>query len=207
MEREFRVGIRVDDLCRACKMVRDHTVMAVGEGVVRVLCDFCGSQHNYRGGARAATRPSRSAGGSATPPTELYFPPVSDRETSEAAMDSSETTTNAAELERMIRRVFREESGLTPVVPADKWHGGEMVLRPGRDGVQEKSLPIETFFSKIVMLRNRLRTMEQQINAAEIPVELKLKLQGYLTACYGSLTSFNILFADEDDRFRGAGKS
>ena len=122
-------------------------------------------------------------------------------------MDSSETTTNAAELERMIRRVFREESGLTPVVPADKWHGGEMVLRPGRDGVQEKSLPIETFFSKIVMLRNRLRTMEQQINAAEIPVELKLKLQGYLTACYGSLTSFNILFADEDDRFRGAGKS
>ena len=207
MEREFRVGNRVDDLCRACKMVRDHTVAAVGEGVVRVLCDFCGSQHNYRGGARAVMRPAKSTSGSAPPPTELYFPQVSDRETSEAAMDSSETTTNAAELERMIRRVFREESGLTPVVPADKWHGGEMVLRPGREGVQEKIWPIETFYSKIVMLRNRLRTMEQQINSAEIPNELKLKLQGYLTACYGSLTSFNILFADEDDRFRGAGKS
>ena len=188
-------------------MVRDHTVAAVGEGVVRVLCDFCGSQHNYRGGARAVMRPTKSGRISAPPPTELYFPPVSDRETSEAAMDSSETTTNAAELERMIRRVFREESGLTPVAPADKWHGGEMVLRPGREGVQEKIWPIETFFSKIVMLRNRLRTMEQQINAAEMPNELKLKLQGYLTACYGSLTSFNVLFADEDDRFRGAGKS
>jgi hypothetical protein len=203
---DFRVGVRVDDLCRACKMVRDHTVTAVGEGVVRVLCDFCGSQHNYRGGARAASRPSRAGSSAVTPPTDPYFPPVSERETSEAAMDSSGTTTDAAELERTIRRVFREESGLTPVAPAAKWRGGDMVLRPGREGVQEKSWPIETFFGKIVMLRNRLRTMEQQINAAEIPAELKLKLQGYLTACYGSLTSFNVLFADDDDRFRGAGK-
>jgi len=211
MDRELRVGIRVDDLCRACKMVRDHTVVAVGEGVVRVLCDYCGSQHNYRGGARApgaraVTHRPKTADGPTGSSAEIYFPPVSERETSEEAMESPDTTTNAAELERMIRRVFREESGLTPVVPADKWHGGEMVLRPGREGVQEKSWPIETFFSKVVMLRNRLRTMEQQINGAEIPSELKIKLQGYLTACYGSLTSFNVLFAEEDDRFRGAGK-
>lgn len=113
---------------------------------------------------------------------------------------------NTAELEMMLRKVIREETGMTPVVPADRWRGGEMVLRPADDSVQEKSWPIETFFSKIVMLRNRLRVMEQQINATDIPTDVKLKLQSHLTGCYGSLTSFNVLFADEDDRFKGASK-
>jgi hypothetical protein len=110
-----------------------------------------------------------------------------------------------SELERVLRRIIREESGLTPAVLADKWRDGQLVLRPGQEGLQEKSLPIETFFSKIIMLRNRLRVMEQQINGAEIPDALKIKLQGYITACYGSLTSFNVLFADDDDRFKGSG--
>ena len=108
------------------------------------------------------------------------------------------------DLELLLRRIIREETGLTPVPIADKWQGGEMVLRPGRTGLQEKSWPIETFFHKVVMLRNRLRVLEQQINGAEIPEDLKLKLQGYITGCYGTLTSFNILFADEDDRFHGS---
>ena len=109
------------------------------------------------------------------------------------------------DLEQLLRRVLREETGLTPVVPSDKWRGGDLVLRPGRDGLQEKSWPIDTFFHKVVMLRNRLRVMEQQINATDLPADVKVKLQGHITACYGSLTSFNVLFADEDDRFRGAG--
>lgn len=110
------------------------------------------------------------------------------------------------DLEMLLRRVMRDELGLTPVVPADKWRGGDLVLRPGKPGLQEKSWPIETFFSKIVMLRNRLRVLEQQINAQdELPADAKLKLQGYITACYGSLTSFNILFARDDDRFKGSG--
>ena len=79
------------------------------------------------------------------------------------------------------------------------------MLRPGRADVQEKTWPIETFFNKVVMVRNRLRTLEQQVNAADIPQELKVKLQGYITGCYGSLTSFNVLFADDEDRFRGSG--
>jgi hypothetical protein len=87
---------------------------------------------------------------------------------------------------------------------AEKWQNGEMVLRPGKAGLQEKAWPIETFFHKVVMLRNRLRVLEQQINGAEIPEELKIKLQGYITGCYSTLTSFNILFADEEDRFRGS---
>ena len=108
-------------------------------------------------------------------------------------------------LEALLRRVIREETGLTSVTPAEKWRGGDLVLRPGKPGVQEKSWPIETFFHKIVMLRNSLRTLEQQVNASELPDDQKLKLQAYITGCYGSLTSFNVLFAEEDDKFAGSG--
>src|SRR5437867_4318811 len=86
-----------------------------------------------------------------------------------------------------------------------KWRGGSLVLRPGTAGLQEKSWPIETFFHKVVMVRNRLRTLEQQVNSLEAPEDVKVRLQGYITGCYGSLTSFNVLFADEDDQFKGSG--
>jgi hypothetical protein len=109
------------------------------------------------------------------------------------------------DLELLLRRVIREEAGVTPVAPAPKWRGGTLVLRPGTAGLQEKTWPIETFFNKIVMLRNRLRTLEQQVNASDLPDDVKLKLQGYVTGCYGSLTSFNLLFANEDDQFKGSG--
>jgi hypothetical protein len=118
---------------------------------------------------------------------------------------SSSTSLRASDLELLIRRIIREESGLTPVAPAEKWRGGQLVLRPGKPGVQEKTIPIDSFFNKIVMLRNRLRTLEQQVNASELPDDQKLKLQAYITGCYGSLTSFNVLFADEGDRFVGTG--
>ena len=81
------------------------------------------------------------------------------------------------------------------------------MLRPGRPGLQEKKWPIESFFHKVVMLRNRLRTLEQQVNASDLPEDEKVRLQSYVTGCYGSLTSFNVLFADEADHFRGAGGS
>ena len=108
------------------------------------------------------------------------------------------------DFETIIRRIIREETGLTSVAPAEKWRGGQLVLRPGKPGVQEKAWPIETFFNKVVMVRNRLRTLEQQVNASDLPDDQKLKLQAYITGCYGSLTSFNVLFADEDDRFFGS---
>ena len=106
-----------------------------------------------------------------------------------------------SDLEATIRRIIREESGLTPVVPAEKWRGGQLVLRPGKPGVQEKVIPIDTFFNKIVMLRIRLRTLEQQVNASEIPDDQKIKLQGYITGCYGSLTTFNVLFREKESGF------
>jgi hypothetical protein len=114
---------------------------------------------------------------------------------------------NGLDFEMLLRRIIREETGLTPVPMAEKWHGGEMVLRPGKADLQEKAWPIETFFHKVTMLRNRLRVLEQQINGAEIPEDLKIKLQSYITGCYGTLTSFNILFAEEEDRFHGSSGS
>ena len=115
------------------------------------------------------------------------------------------TLQGSEDLELLLRRVIREESGVTPVAPAEKWRGGTLVLKPGAPNLQEKTIPIETFFHKIVMLRNRLRTLEQQINASDLPDDAKVKLQGYISGCYGSLTTFNVLFADEDDRFVGSG--
>jgi hypothetical protein len=117
-------------------------------------------------------------------------------------MPASDT---AADLEVLLRRIIREETGITPVVPADKWRGGTLVLRPGTAGLQEKSWPIETFFHKVVMLRNRLRTLEQHVNASALTEAEKVKLQSYVSGCYGTLTSFNVLFADEDDHFKGSG--
>ena len=112
---------------------------------------------------------------------------------------------STTDLELLLRRIIREETGITTVTPAEKWRGGALVLRPGTPGLQEKSIPIETFFHKVVMLRNRLRTLEQQVNASDLPDDAKVKLQAYVSGCYGSLTTFNVLFADEDDQFQGSG--
>jgi hypothetical protein len=151
------------------------------------------------GQTRAARSDGGPAGSSRGASDREPFPIVSEREVTMNAEGSH------MDLERLLRRVIREETGITPVAPADRWRGGQLVLRPSAQGVQEKSWPIETFFHKVVMLRNRLRTLEQQINAAELPDDVKVKLQGYITGCYGSLTSFNVLFADEDDQFKGSG--
>jgi hypothetical protein len=232
--RRRRAGERVADLCRACKLTREHTVMAVDAGgrVLRVVCGFCGSEHNYRGGgdeapARARPRPA------AAPPPRLRPsapgpPNATGREDNRAdppqagslplrgegtgwGVDERNrapgmtTSDDTSALELLLRRVLREELGLTRAAPADKWRGGELVLRPGKPGLQEKNWPIDSFFHKIVMIRNRLRTLEQQLNASELPEDAKLRLQAYVTGCYGSLTSFNVLFADEEDQFHGSG--
>lgn len=209
--RAFRAGESLDDYCRACKLDRRHTVVAAdADGrPIRVVCDYCRSEHNYRGGSRMdATPRAGSTGAPATAPARggtssarEAVPIVTERERTAPPMTSGATD----DLELLLRRVIREETGLTPVTPAEKWRGGRLVLQPGAPGLQERSWPIETFFHKVVMVRNRLRTLEQQLNASDLPAETKVKLQGYITGCYGSLTSFNVLFADEDDEFKGTG--
>ena len=157
------------------------------------------------GGARAPARPDRSPDSSqqirhsTSGDRASELPLVTDRERQSPPVSHDPSN---PDLELLLRRVIREETGLTPVAPAEKWRGGHFVLRPNRPGVQEKSWPIETFFHKVVMLRNRLRTLEQQVNASDLPDDVKVKLQGYVSGCYGSLTSFNVLFADEEDQFK-----
>ena len=226
--RPYRAGETIEDVCRACKLDRMHTVIAVdGRGhPVRVECDYCHSQHNFRGGARDAPRhtPStaRPSAPRATPPTVAPrvshpvvqpersrstdappIPLVSERE--RIAEPMSMSTHESIDLELLLRRIIREETGLTPAVPAEKWRGGTVVLKPGNPALQERTWPIDTLFHKIVMIRNRLRTLEQQVNGMDLPEDVKIKLQGYVTGCYGSLTSFNVLFAEEADQFKGAG--
>jgi hypothetical protein len=209
-------GESIEDYCRACKTDRLHTIVAVdGTGMpLRVVCGYCDSEHNFRGGPRigdggGGSPASRTfnAGAAAAPRPRATaaerepLPIVSERETTGRAMTNSGGTDD---LELLLRRIVREEAGVTPVVPAEKWRGGTLVLRPGASGLQEKTIPIDALFHKIVMIRNRLRTLEQQVNASDLPDDAKVKLQTYITGCYGSLTTFNVLFADEADQFSGA---
>ena len=142
--RRYRAGEPITDLCRACHALRGHTVIAADPGgrALRVMCDFCGSQHDYRGGDNRVPVGGPIVG-TAVPRSEgEAFPLASERERTEAVMSSA----GGDDLELMLRRVLRQELGLTAVVPAEKWRGGELVLRPGKPGLQEKKWPIETFF-------------------------------------------------------------
>jgi hypothetical protein len=109
------------------------------------------------------------------------------------------------EFRRVLRQVISEELGVGEVELGGRWQGGEVVLKPGKEGTQEKRIPLESFFHKIVMLRDRLRVLEQKINTHGVLTdEDKVQLQQYVTACYGSLTTFNVLFANKQDQFIGA---
>ncbi len=91
-----------------------------------------------------------------------------------------------------------------PIHLGEKWVGGQVILKPGKTGLQEKIVPIDTFFHKIVMVRDRLRVMEQKINASQgLSDAEKVDLQQYITRIYGSLTTFNVLFEYKEDHFVG----
>ena len=108
-------------------------------------------------------------------------------------------------LKALFEDVLREEGVLGYIPVGQKWEGGTVVLKPGNDSMQPKEIPLETFFKKIVMVRERLRFLEQRINNHDKLEEAdKLELQQYLTRAYGSLTTFNVLFADKGDHFVGA---
>jgi len=107
-------------------------------------------------------------------------------------------------MEETLRRVLREELGLPEIRLLDRWKGGTVVIRPGREGQKPKEIPIDDLFHKIVMLRDRLRVLEQKINAHAVLSDAeKVDLQQYITRVYGTLTTFNVLFADRDDWFVG----
>ncbi len=125
-------------------------------------------------------------------------------EVAEAEVDSI----SFFEVENTLRSILRKWSDVSEIIPiADKFKNGTMILQPKDTNLSNKEMPIDTFFHKIVMLRDRLRVMEQKINASKTLKESdKIDLQQYITRCYGSLTSFNILFKNNAQYFKGEGR-
>lgn len=102
-----------------------------------------------------------------------------------------------------VRAVINAEQSVSGTL-ADRWSGGQLILKPGRADTQEKIVPIENFFRKIIAVRDRLRVLEQRINShPKLSDEDRIQLQEYITRAYGSLTTFNMLFGDAEDRFVG----
>ena len=131
--RTYRAGESLEDYCRACKTDRMHTVVAADPGgqPIRVVCGFCGSEHNYRGGPRAWAESPR-------------LPPPRSRARAHSRASRFQSSANekglrppmtdlaTPDLEMLLRRIIREEAGITAVAPAEKWRGGTIALRPGK---------------------------------------------------------------------------
>jgi hypothetical protein len=106
------------------------------------------------------------------------------------------------EFVQAIREALRDDGAEIRLAP--KWEGGTVVLKPGDPGTQPKEIPLDALLHKVVMIRDRLRVLEQKINAHEKLTDAeKVDMQQYVTRCYGSLTTFNVLFREERDRFVG----
>ncbi|OQX79827.1 MAG: hypothetical protein B6D64_04150 [Bacteroidetes bacterium 4484_276] len=120
------------------------------------------------------------------------------------AMEPDRDLVSYSQVEDMMVKVIRRFSDVQETVDlGDKWKGGKLILEPGRTDLSSKEIPINAFFHKIVMVRDRLRVMEQRINSSNLEEEEKVNLQQYLTRIYGSLTSFNVLFQFKSDQFTG----
>ena len=122
-------------------------------------------------------------------------------------IDATDSVT-FTEAEHSLISILKKWSDVTEIVPlGDNWKKGTLILKPYDDSLKSKEIPIETFFHKIVMLRDRLRVMEQRINASKnLSDEEKINLQQYITRIYGSLTTFNVLFKLKSQHFKGAGR-
>ncbi|MEX1188874.1 MAG: hypothetical protein WED33_06425 [Bacteroidia bacterium] len=127
----------------------------------------------------------------------------------EEKTEKSEGAIEMSDIEKSLRRILDGYESLQEIIPlGEKWVGGTMLLQPADASLKPKEIPIETFFHKIVLVRDRIRVMEQQINSnAKLSDEEKVDLQQYITRIYGSLTTFNILFKNSDHNFVGEKKS
>lgn len=175
----YEVGEKIEAWCGQCKLDRLCAVAALNPdgSIERVTCTYCQTSRNYR--------PAQGIAHTQSPSHTL--------------------TVEDSELKALVRSVVHEELELARAPIGEKWTGGKLILRPGKPGLQEKEIPVEGFFHKIVMLRDRLRVLEQQINSNDKLTDAdKVSMQQYITRCYGSLTTFNVLFKDKEDFFVGS---
>ncbi|OSZ77965.1 hypothetical protein CAP35_06765 [Chitinophagaceae bacterium IBVUCB1] len=126
----------------------------------------------------------------------------------EAGSDGSSNGITLTDIEQALDNILERRLHEMQLVPmGNRWNNGTLILKPGEAGLQEKEVPIETFFHKIVMVRDRLRLIEQKINAHKVLTdEEKVDMQQYITAIYGSLTTFNVLFRETHHQFKGSSK-
>ena len=125
----------------------------------------------------------------------------------DTASESSSQGLDIEAIEKLIAHTLDKYAMLQEIVPmGEKWTGGMLIMQPGNTSLQPKEIPVEVFFHKIVMLRDRLRVLEQNINShAKLTDEEKIDIQQYITRIYGSLTTFNVLFKEKDHYFVGTG--
>ncbi len=119
-------------------------------------------------------------------------------------MEPDRDLVSLEQVETMMIKVLRKFSDVQETVEmGERWAGGRLILEPGRSDLSPKEIPIDAFFHKIVMVRDRLRVMEQRINSSKLSDDDKVNLQQYITRIYGSLTTFNVLFRYKSDSFVG----
>lgn len=148
---------------------------------------------------------------------KIYFTKLNEAKEIDKEYDGLEITESIApdfvpieisDIEKALETVLLKYSNSNHIVPlANKWMNGSVTINAGSDDLQSKEIPIRVFFNKIIMVRDRLRVLEQNINSHKVlSEEEKIHLQQYITRAYGSLTTFNVLFSEKEDQFKGAGK-
>jgi len=213
-----------DAICETCaafiKVRVDDSLGKVGECALEVYrgtirAGATCTRYRPKGALAAAPRP-RAAGeprrGGALPvfraPSSFtgeprVFRPVSSD--SPALPQEIDIDMDIDDFRRVLREVLKEELGISRPQMVPRWQGGEVILKPGKEGTAEKRIPIDALFSKVVMIRDRLRLLEAKVNGhSGLSSEDKIQLQSYITGCYGSLATFNVLFSEKGDQFIGA---